>query len=157
MLKQTIGFEIGIFVQNNGKKRFVSKHRVSKHFRQHGHTVIQNMVFFLRDAKCMKLFCRVGFPNIDLHLCVCVCVHSNITKTNMYYIHGNLAMDMQCLSLYYIYIYIHIIYAYSMISVYIYIHIEVVQLASSNSSRTATPSLNLCSTVKIKSKRGNLG
>ena len=70
-LKQTIGFEIGIFVQNNGKKRFVSKHRVSKHFRQHGHTVIQNMVFFLRDAKCMKLFCRVGFPNIDLHLCVC--------------------------------------------------------------------------------------
>ena len=59
-------------------------------------------------------------------------------------------MDMQCLSVYYIYIHTyrtyHIIYAYSMISAYIYIHIEVVQLASSNSSRTATPSLNLCST-----------
>ena len=117
-LKQTIGFEIGIFVQNNGKKRFVSKHRVSKHFRQHGHTVIQNMVFFLRDAKCMKLFCRVGFPNIDLHLCVRV--HSNITKTNMYYIHGNLAMDMQCLSLYYIYTY-HICIQYD-ICIYIYIY-----------------------------------
>ena len=29
-------------------------------------------LFILRDAKYMKFFfCGVGFPNIDLHLCVC--------------------------------------------------------------------------------------
>ena len=69
----------------------------------------------------MKLFCRVGFPNIDLHLCVCV--HSNPTKTNMYYIHGHLAMDMQCALLYYVIYTYHICIQYD-IRVYMYIHTE---------------------------------
>ena len=73
----------------------------------------------------------------------------------MYYIHGHLAMDMQCALLYYV-TKKHIIYAYSMISVSICIYIQNYKagILEFKPNRNPKP-LKYRRLVKIKSKRSN--